>query len=254
MAHTHSVVDADPHYKIDPVTRKIVLADGETEKVIMQFDHNSERASFELPRYIEGHDMSTCNKVEVHYINAPAIGTGKSGVYNVEDLAISEADEDIVVFSWLISQNATSCAGALDFSLCFYCETDGVVDYLWSTAEYTGKKVTARRSGSKEVIQQIPDVLEQYKAELFEKLSARYPTDAGLLPDVGESEEAFVLCVMEGVWAAVPADCLYSELLETENKYIVGAIIELLNRFNELNARVAELENGNSGSGGSVTA
>ena len=67
MAHIHSIYDCDTHFVIDPVTREIK---NESEKtVIVQNDHNSERFSFELPKTIEGHDMSLCNVVQVHYLN-----------------------------------------------------------------------------------------------------------------------------------------------------------------------------------------
>lgn len=54
-------------FLIDPVTRAITTS---SEKLhVMQFDHNSERLTFEMPRYIEGHDMSVCNQVEAHFLN-----------------------------------------------------------------------------------------------------------------------------------------------------------------------------------------
>lgn len=52
----HDIVDSDPHFVIDPLTRKIIK---HTEKSILILgDHNSERFTFELPRYIQGHDMT----------------------------------------------------------------------------------------------------------------------------------------------------------------------------------------------------
>ena len=67
MRHIHSIYDTDQHFIIDPIDRSIT---SEAEKVtLMQNDHLSERFTFELPRYIEGHDMSLTDKVEVHYLN-----------------------------------------------------------------------------------------------------------------------------------------------------------------------------------------
>ena len=70
MSHIHSVYDGDTHFKIDPVTRQIENTSGKV--ILMQNDHNSERFTFEIPRTIDGHDMSQCNAVEVHYINIDA--------------------------------------------------------------------------------------------------------------------------------------------------------------------------------------
>ena len=71
MAHIHSVFDSDTHFVIDPITRQLK---NETSKKasVVQFDHNSECFTFELPRIIEGHDMTTCNVVQIHYLNIDA--------------------------------------------------------------------------------------------------------------------------------------------------------------------------------------
>ena len=50
MAHTHDVIDYDKHFVIDPVTRQIDNKSGKI--VLMQNDHNSERFTFEIPRYV----------------------------------------------------------------------------------------------------------------------------------------------------------------------------------------------------------
>ena len=88
MALKHSVYDTDLHFCIDPITRSIKnQTPGKTK--LIQYDHNSERFTFEIPRYVDGHDMSKCDKVEVHYIN---ISAGKSqqsaDVYLCDDMQV----------------------------------------------------------------------------------------------------------------------------------------------------------------------
>ena len=56
MSHNHNVIDTDAHYKIDGITRTIVNID-ETKRELVQNDHNSERFTFEIPRYVDGHDF-----------------------------------------------------------------------------------------------------------------------------------------------------------------------------------------------------
>ena len=66
--HKHPVYDTDTHFVIDPITR--VVSNPESKKtILMQNDHNSERFSFEITRYIEGHDLTLSDKVEIHYAN-----------------------------------------------------------------------------------------------------------------------------------------------------------------------------------------
>ena len=104
MGHIHKVYDTDIHFKIDAVTRAVKNV-SETKVMIVQHDHNSERFTFEIPRYVDGHDMSTCNVVQIHYINTDSAHTNgnHSGIYEVDDLQISPDSDDVVICSWLIS-------------------------------------------------------------------------------------------------------------------------------------------------------
>ena len=82
MAHLHSVYDTDAHFKIDPITK--VITNMATQKVkLMQFDKGSERFTFEIPRFVEGHDMTLCNKVKIHYNNIDATTKEQNKKYNV---------------------------------------------------------------------------------------------------------------------------------------------------------------------------
>lgn len=139
MAHKHSVYDTDYHFPIDPVTRTIKNLCGKV--TLIQYDHNSERITFEIPRYIDGHDMSLCNQSEVHYNN---ISNGKTnpGVYPISDLQVDPTDENVVICSWLISHNATQLIGRLAFVVRFACVSeDAVVEYAWNTVPYSEIKV-----------------------------------------------------------------------------------------------------------------
>lgn len=170
MAHLHSVYDSDSHFSINPVTRAI-RNDSSKKSAVIQHDHNSERFTFEIPRYVEGHDMSVCDNVEVHYINIDSVTKEQSsGIYMIDDLQISPDDSEVVIFSWLISKNATVYAGSLNFLVCFKCLFDGMkVSYAWNTAIFTGISVSGGiQNDAEEIIEPYVDVLAQWKAELFE--------------------------------------------------------------------------------------
>lgn len=167
MAHLHSVYDGDTHFKISPVTRKIENTTGKV--VLMQNDHNSERFTFEIPRYIDGHDMSLCNRVEVHYNNIDAKTKDASkNVYEVTDLQVSPNSEEVVICSWLISGNATRYAGSLNFVLRYACLTEAVIDYQWFTDIYKEITVSESISNTATVATDNADILAQWKAELEE--------------------------------------------------------------------------------------
>lgn len=141
MAHTHSVYDTDKHFSIDPATRQLVNETPDAVSV-MQYDHNSERISFDLPAVIEGHNILDCNQIQVHYMNIDAkTKESTAGFFWVQDLQEIPSEPGKVTCSWLISQYATQRVGPLYFRITFECVVDGKVEYRWSTSIYKGLSV-----------------------------------------------------------------------------------------------------------------
>lgn len=167
MAHSHSVYDSDPHFKIDPISRAIT--NEESKKIIlMQNDHNSERFSFEIPKLVEGHDVTLCNQVEIHFTNSDSTKQGtNAGVYEVKDMIVDPENEDRVIFTWLISENATQYAGSLSFIVMFACVEDGVSVYRWNTAINNSISIAKSMNNGEIITELFPDILAQWKNELF---------------------------------------------------------------------------------------
>lgn len=167
MAHIHSVTDADVHFSIDAVSREITYGSSE-EFVIGQFDHNSQRLTFEMPRMIDNHDMASCNQVQIHYINIYSKDKTqtKEGVYLVDDLQIAPDNSDIVTCSWLVSSNATQYAGTLAFVIRFICSADGsAVDYAWNTAKHS-LAISEGINNSASIEEEYADILAQWEARI----------------------------------------------------------------------------------------
>lgn len=173
MAHKHPIYDTDPHFKIDGDTRVIINA-SDVKVALMQGDHNSERFTFEIPRYVDGHDMSLCNICQIHYLNvASSTRATNAGIYEVEDLQFDPNDEqNRVVLSWLISSNVTMYVGSLSFVIRFGCSTDGVVDYIWNTAVHSGITISSSICNSETVVQDYADILEQWRDKLEDSVTA----------------------------------------------------------------------------------
>lgn len=169
MPHIHDIVDAGNHFVIDPLLRTISTTT--PELVLAQGDHNSERYTFEIPRTIEGHDMSLCNRIEVHYDNISKDKKETSeGFYVVVDAATTD---DILIFSWIISGNATRLAGTMKFWVTFRCVNDnGDIVYSWGTDVFKSVKVIANNCNTRQVIETFPDVLEQWKQDVIEDIGA----------------------------------------------------------------------------------
>lgn len=179
MEHIHSVYDTDLHFIIDTKTRGIKNNSGKVS--LIQNDHNSERFGFELPRYVDGHDMSVCDKVEIHYINVSHHNEKSEDVYLVDDMQVSPASNDMVIFSWLISANATKYAGTLNFLIRFVCLDGEKVAYAWHTGIFNDITVGEGMNNAAAVIETPPDILEAWKKEVLgdaEAAAARAETAA----------------------------------------------------------------------------
>lgn len=169
MAHLHSVYDTDSHFTINPVTRAI-RKDSSTKTKLMQYDHNSERFTFEIPRYVDGHDMSLCDKIEIHWINIDSKNSQNHNedVYPVTDMQISPNGDDVVIFSWLISGKSTQLAGSLNFLIRFSCvDDDGTIEYAWNTDIFTSVNVPNGICNTETVVEMYSDTLEAWRNELF---------------------------------------------------------------------------------------
>lgn len=168
MALKHSVYDTDTHFFINPTTRALIN-ESSSKNTMIQYDHNSERITFEIPRYIEGHDMSLCDLIQVHYNNINSTTKEQNcGVYKVDDMQISPEDENIVILSWLISGNATKYVGSLNFLIRFACAADdGTLYYVWNTAIYSGISVSSGIYNGDVVAEEYTDILAQWEKELM---------------------------------------------------------------------------------------
>ena len=166
MAHEHNVHDTNTHFKIDKTTREISINNG--TDVIMQYDHNSERLTFEIPREIDSHDMTKCNVIQIHYINIDSsTRESNADVYDVTDIQASPDDESIAVLSWLISRNATQFAGPLNFLIKFKCvAANGDVEYVWNTAIYNGLTVSNGMDNGDSVSEEYSDILASWEARI----------------------------------------------------------------------------------------
>ena len=200
MAHEHDVQDSDKRFVIDPATRTIKNESGKI--VLIQGDHNSERFTFETPRYVDGHDMTKCNTVKIHYLNAT-----EPGVYEAGDLRVDPDNSELVIFTWLISGNATMQNGPLNFAVKFACVNNGVTEYAWGTGVYSGLTVGMSIDNSDIIVQEYADILEQWKSEILADLDTRIETavDARVGTTIDAANEAAISAQTQAALAAEAA-------------------------------------------------
>ena len=101
MAHQHQVVDSDIRFAINPITRAITRVEAKKSSLVVG-DHNSERFTFEIPKIVEGHDMTLCNVIRVHYLNTSS--ENKSVQNNNGDPSVWESADAIFIGNQHISR------------------------------------------------------------------------------------------------------------------------------------------------------
>lgn len=169
MAHTHLIYDTGKRFIINPATKTIDIPKSNIP-TLSQYDHNSEYITFEMARFVEGHDLSLCDKVEIHYNNIeddekrPRVSRG---FYEAQDLRVDPNDESKVVFTWIISKNATTYKGLVYFVISFVCLEDEEVRYRWNTIGNSYFPVSTGINNTDYIEEKYADLLELWRAELF---------------------------------------------------------------------------------------
>lgn len=168
MSHNHAIKDDDLRFIIDPLTRTIESQSD--NRYLTQLDHESSRLTFEIPLTIEGHDMSKCDRIEIHFTNITKKKDEQNdGVYIVKD-SDREVVGDTLMFSWLVRKESTLHVGRLNFSITFLChDEDANVTYEWSTTESKYIQILTRLEHTAATILKYPDLYEQLKKELAEE-------------------------------------------------------------------------------------
>lgn len=163
MPHSSNVVDRDPYFEIDTITRKIVNKSS-TKTSLIHNDHNSECFTFSMPRFVEDHDMLECDLITIHYKNID-LSTKEQilGIYEITDFQEDLSNPGTILGTWLVSQNATSRVGSLEFSIHFHCyDEEGNINYSWSTSTSKGITVLESLFNSESIYTEYVDILEQY--------------------------------------------------------------------------------------------
>ena len=172
--HDHNVNDPDSYFVIDPDTRQISNL-SQAPNVLMQNDHNSEVYTFEIPRFVEGHDMLECDRVRLHYIN---VATGNKSryadVYEMTDLRVNPKNDSTLISTWIIKRQATQYPGTLSFAIQYLCidksisgEESSNVSYEWHTDIYKDVEVRETIDNSEEAVADYSDILEGWYQQLF---------------------------------------------------------------------------------------
>lgn len=178
MNRIHNIIDSDQHFVID-ISSRSIKSNLQSKVKLAVGDHNSQRFTFEMPRFIDGHDMSESEYIRIHYLNVGNNGDTYKGLYEVDDVRVDESDQEVILFTWLVSNLATQFVGSLNFTIQFLCSEEGNIDYSWSTSILTGLRIMDAINNSEPIINEYPDILEKWKEELFSEVESSIDISIG---------------------------------------------------------------------------
>lgn len=169
--HAHSVADTDKRFVINPKERKITPADGKGV-VIVKGDSNSEIITFEIPRYVEGHDMMLSDVVRVNYNNVSRDTKNQNrDFHDVKDLHVDFEDSDKIVFTWKIDENAAVYFGSLLYMVTFRClDDENNILYEWGSGIGSDIVVSDGINNDVNIAQKYPEIIKQWESELKEEM------------------------------------------------------------------------------------
>lgn len=117
----------EPHIVVRE-DRTIIVPD-DLKTIIVQHDHNIETITFDCPRYWDGHDLSTMD-IKINY----KLSNGFKGAYTCLDVVVDTEDDNMMHFTWTISNIVTQTSGAIAFLICATTlNVDGTADQAWHT-------------------------------------------------------------------------------------------------------------------------
>lgn len=200
--HSHLMNDSDSYFVIDPTTR--LMSNGSDEpSYIMQYDHDSVILTFELPRFVDGHDMTKCNRVLVHWNNISEFTVDeRAESTEIDDLKINPKNESTVICSWQISRNSTQYSGKLTFLVQYKCVENGVTTYEWHTDIFDNVIIKSGRNNGEQSVIDYTDIIEQWRSKLFD-VSDSVIAD---IATVSEEQKAAIAAKGEETLATIPED------------------------------------------------
>ena len=154
------IVDENEVLVIDKATKAVIY---NKNIELAQRSHNSERLTFKCPRFIEGHDMLSCNVITIHYKNE-----GVPDIFIVKDAKAKDDEEDTITFTWLIEIGVTRRVGKTPFSVVFQWFKSGSAepDYTWPTKECNIISIVKTVYNSETISSEHPDVIGELKTDI----------------------------------------------------------------------------------------
>lgn len=212
----------------------------------MQYDHESERYTIELPHYIDSHDMSLCNRVRLHFNNIDSeTEVSYEDVAELDAPVVDAENEETVTITWLVPRHATQYAGNLSFLIQFMCVDDEAnVTYEWHSDIFSDIEVKGGRNYGESVAIKYSSTLEKWYQKLFGTTYGPATMDTlGLVKAQAKTEKDVTPVTVDPdgfLWTSASTGLTDTELLDCFNE------TDIISLVTDANGTVYTDENNNT--------
>lgn len=152
----------EPHIVID--ANRFITVPDELKRLGVQYDHNIETVTFDMPRYWDDTDLSTL-AIYINYILSNRV----AGSYIVGEKTVDPENPDLIHFTWTISNHVTQAKGNLAFLVCAKSTDDQGIDVLhWNSELCDNCYISEGMETTETIIEQNSDIITQLLIRMSE--------------------------------------------------------------------------------------
>jgi len=108
---------------------RVITVPPDLRRLGVQYDKNVESVTFDCPRYWDGIDLLNM-AMYINYIRSDR----KTGSYHVADTAVVPDDENMINFTWTISEHVAYVNGKITFLVCAkHSDSSGASTNRWNS-------------------------------------------------------------------------------------------------------------------------
>lgn len=108
---------------------RVITVPPDLRRLVVQYDKNVESVTFDCPRYWDGIDLLNM-AMYINYIRSDR----KTGSYHVADTAVDPDDENMINFTWTISEHVAYVNGKITFLVCAkHSDSSGASTNRWNS-------------------------------------------------------------------------------------------------------------------------
>lgn len=235
IAALASTPTEEPHIVID--SNRFITVPEQLKRLGVQYDHNIETVTFDMPRYWDGCDLAQMT-LYINYM-LPSREPG-SHLVDQDSITIDPVNPDILHFDWTISGHTTKAKGNLAFLVCAKTVDDnGDEELHWNSELCSDCYISEGLEVTQAIIDRNADVINSLlvKMSIFESGWRAIEADwAEFEDDIREQMSSFVAGTgivsrygdtiegdleIEGELTTPNADGMYiEEIVEVQGKYV----------------------------------